>query len=121
MTFDSHSIERLKELGRKLPKQISKPQSLETNNQRESKPQNLHPVEIETNPEQLFRELMKISPDGNIPAHLMDRLKQVESNTIKTSLNTDDLINEASEETLSDEALDLYSHFKQLLLEDDEN
>ena len=34
MTFDSHSLERLKELGRKLPKEVSKPQS---KNQKESK------------------------------------------------------------------------------------
>ena len=32
MTFDSHSLERLKELGRKLPKEISKPQSNELKN-----------------------------------------------------------------------------------------
>ena len=33
MTFDSHSLERLKELGRKLPKEISKPKSNELKNQ----------------------------------------------------------------------------------------
>ena len=76
MTFDSHSLERLQELGRKLPKEISKPQSNELNNQKETKTQQLHPVETETNPEQLFRELMEISPDGNIPPHLLERLKK---------------------------------------------
>ena len=74
MTFDSHSLERLKELGRKLPKEISKPQSNELKNQK------LHPVETETNPEQLFREMMEISPDGNVPPHLLERLKKLESN-----------------------------------------
>ena len=54
MTFDSHSLERLKELGRKLPKELSKPQSNELNNKKKEKNQKLHPVETETNPEQLF-------------------------------------------------------------------
>ena len=75
MTFDSHSLERLKELGRKLPKELSKPQSIELKNQKNEKYQKLHPVETESNPEQLFRELMEISPDGNVPPHLLERLK----------------------------------------------
>jgi len=37
MTFDSHSLERLKELGRKLPKEIAKPQSNELKNQKENR------------------------------------------------------------------------------------
>ena len=46
MTFDSHSLERLKELGRKLPKEISKPQSNELNNQKETKTQQLSLIHI---------------------------------------------------------------------------
>ena len=34
MTFDSHSLERLKELGRKLPKEISKSQPNESRNKK---------------------------------------------------------------------------------------
>ena len=63
MTFDIHSLKRLKELGRKLPKEISKTHSNESKNHKETKQQKLHPVEIESNPEKLFRELMDISPD----------------------------------------------------------
>ncbi len=83
MTFDSHSLERLKQLGRKLPKEISKPESNELKSQKEAKNQKLHPVEIETNPEQLFRELMEISPDGNVPPHLLERLKKLESKNLR--------------------------------------
>ena len=119
MTFDSHSLERLKELGRKLPKEISKPQSNELKNQKETNKQKLHPVEIETNPEQLFRELMEISPDGNVPPHLLERLKKLESNNVKISSNSDPQINENSKDLSSEEALNLYTQFQQFLLEDD--
>ena len=113
MTFDSHSLERLKELGRKLPKEISKPQSIELKNQK------LHPVEIETNPEQLFRELMEISPDGNVPPHLLERLKKLESNNVKISSNADLNNNENSKDLSIEDSLNLYTQFQQFLLEDD--
>ena len=113
MTFDSHSLERLKELGRKLPKELSKPQSNELKNQK------LHPVETETNPEQLFRELMEISPDGNVPPHLLERLKKLESNNVKISSNSDSQIKENSKDISAEDALNLYTQFQQFLLEDD--
>ena len=119
MTFDSHSLERLKELGRKLPKEISKPQSNEVKSQNETKKQKLHPVEIETNPEQLFRELMEISPDGNVPPHLLERLKKLESNNAKISPNADPYINENSKSLSNEDSLNLYTQFQQFLLEDD--
>ena len=119
MTFDSNSLERLKELGRKLPKEIFKPQPIESANSKETKKQKLHPVEIETNPEQLFRELMEISPDGNVPPHLLERLKKLESDNIKISPNRDPIMNENPHELSSNESLNLYTQFEQFLLEDD--
>ena len=119
MTFDSHSLERLKELGRKLPKEISKPQSNELKNQKETKTQKLHPVEIETNPEQLFRELMEISPDGNVPPHLLERLKKLETNNVKISSKVDPNIDENSKDPSIEDTLNLYTQFQQYLLEDE--
>ncbi len=119
MTFDSHSLERLKELGRKLPKEISKPQSNELKNQQEGEKQKLHPVEVETNPQQLFRELMDISLDGNVPPHLLERLKKIESNNVKISSNADPLINENSKDLSNEDSLNLYTQFHQFLLEDE--
>ena len=119
MTLDNHSLERLKELGRKLPKQISKPQSNELKNQKETNKQKLHPVEIETNPEQLFRELMEISPDGNVPPHLLERLKKIESNNVKISSKSDPYINKNSKDHSIEDSLNLYTQFQQFLLEDD--
>ncbi len=55
MTFDNHSLERLKALGRKLPKKISISQPNESKNQKDRKNIKLHQVEVEDNPEQLFR------------------------------------------------------------------
>ena len=119
MTFDSHSLERLKQLGRKLPKEISKSQPNESSKPKELNKAKLHPVEIETNPEQLFRELMEISPDGNVPPHLLDRLKQIESNNVKIPSTIDPVINENSEDISINESLNLYTQFNQFLLEDD--
>ena len=119
MTFDSHSLERLKELGRKLPKEISKSQPIESKNSTETNQQKLHPVEIENNPEKLFRELMKISPDGNVPTHLLERLKKLESNIVKIPSNKDQFMNENSQGLSIEESQKLYTQFKQFLLEDD--
>ena len=119
MTFDSHSLKRLKELGRKLPKEISKSQSSESKTQKEAQKQKLHPVETETNPEQLFRELMEISPDGNVPPHLLERLKKLELNNVRVSSNKDPYINENYKDISIDDSLNLYTQFQQFLLEDD--
>ena len=118
MTFDSHSIERLKELGRKLPKEISKAPQNQLINPKEKK-SNLHPVELETNPEQLFRELMEISPDGNVPPHLLERLKELETNKLKKSSKSNLNINKPSQDNSINESLNMYTQFKQFLLEDD--
>ena len=119
MTFDSHSLERLKELGRKLPKEISKPQSNKLNNHKESKKQNLHPVELETNPEKLFREMMEISPDGNVPPHLIERLKIIESKNVKIQSNPHKFTNENPQDISTEDSINLYTQFEQFLLEDD--
>ena len=76
MSFDARSLERLQQLGRSLPKPLPKPEA-------EPAPppasQQRHRVETETDPQPLFRELMQVSPDGNVPPHLMDRLRQAEA------------------------------------------
>ena len=119
MTFDSHSLERLKELGRKLPKEISKSEPNESRSQKETKKQKLHPVEVETNPEKLFRELMEISQDGKVPPHLLERLKEIESNTVKPTSTINKNIKKNSHEFPIEDSYNLYTQFKQFLLEDD--
>ena len=119
MSFDSHSLDRLRDLGRKLPKEISNPKSNELENKKESKKQNLHQVEIETNPEQLFRELMEISPDGNVPTHLLERLKELESHKAKKPYKPNQYNNENSTDLSNEDSVNLYTQFQQYLLEDD--
>ena len=66
MSFDSHSLDRLRELGRQLPQRLPDPEP-----QGVVKPsQRRHKVETEQDPEVLFRELMKVSEDGSVPEHL---------------------------------------------------
>jgi hypothetical protein len=76
MSFDPRSLERLRELGRSLPQPLPNPEPKPSARARAAEPR--HKVETETDPEQLFRELMQASADGTVPPHLMDRLRQLE-------------------------------------------
>ncbi|MBM5795877.1 MAG: hypothetical protein FJ049_07090, partial [Cyanobacteria bacterium M_surface_7_m2_037] len=77
MSFDARSLERLQQLGRSLPKPLPKPEAPPAAEAPAS--QKRHRVETETDPQALFRELMQVSPDGSVPPHLMDRLRQAET------------------------------------------
>ncbi len=77
MSFDAHSREQLAALGRQLPKKLPAPAA--STPKGDPAPQGRHPLELERNPEQLFRELMQASADGTVPPHLLDRLRQLES------------------------------------------
>lgn len=77
MSFDAHSRERLQALGRTLPQPLPQLQPAAGSSPRATEKR--HRVEVEENPEALFRELMEVSPDGSVPPHLLDRLKQLEA------------------------------------------
>ena len=77
MSFDSRSLERLQELGRTLPQPLASPTPVAKSQPKAS--ERRHRVEIEDDPQALFRELMQVSPDGTVPPHLMARLKEAES------------------------------------------
>ena len=81
MSFDPRSLERLRELGRQLPKPLPDQEGPVTPKARQVK----HKVETEQNPEQLFRELMQVSEDGTVPEHLMARLKMLEGQRSSSS------------------------------------
>ena len=123
MSFDPHSLERLRELGRQLPKEISKTKPSKSKDSTPHKNKHLHPVEVEENPQQLFRDLMDISHDGSVPHHLMDRLKKLESNELELNSSkpndTDLSISSKSKKPTNNDCLNLYTAFNQLLLEDD--
>ena len=83
MSFDARSRERLEALGRSLPQKLPLPSSpaspapAPAGRKRDTAAR--HRVEIEENPEDLFRALMEASADGSVPSHLLDRLREVEA------------------------------------------
>ena len=143
MSFDARSLERLQQLGRSLPKPLPKPEAPPAPAAGGEKRRR---VETETDPQALFRELMQVSPDGNVPPHLMDRLRQAEadqqrqrqaeqrrelqrqnpqSSTAPTGLQPRGASNELRPNhqrrpPANTEELELYTAFQQLLLEGDE-
>ena len=125
MSFDSHSLERLRKLGRQLPNSLPKPNSSSKSNL--EKQRKLHPIENEQNPKKLFQALIKASPDGKIPSHLLERLKKAEKMEIQESslngLNSEHINKSNSQKALKsiEQQDDLYIAFKQLLLEEDED
>ena len=59
MSFDPHSLERLRELGRQLPKKLDNPNKTHnTNKQITNNLNDSHPIETEKNPQILFQELI---------------------------------------------------------------
>ena len=102
MSFDARSRERLEALGRQLPQKLPSPAPAAPTPQANPAPQGRHPLELERNPEQLFRELMRASADGTVPPHLIDRLRPPGPRRVEGA------------------DAELYTSFQQLLLEDEE-
>ena len=136
MAFDPRSLERLRELGRSLPQPLPKPQPKAEPSARARAAEPRHKVETETDPEQLFRELMRASTDGTVPPHLLERLREVEgqrrqrpaaasggSPSVPQSeppqaRRRDTAIGRPNPALAADHG-DLYTAFQQLLLEDE--
>ena len=81
MSFDARSRDRLEALGRTLPQKLPLPPKPASpppaGRKADTAPR--HRVEIEENPEDLFRALMEASADGSVPPHLLDRLRELEA------------------------------------------
>jgi len=74
MSFDPRSRARLEALGRRLPQPLPRPEPAQPSSPEVGR----HRLETEQDPEQLFRELMQASPDGSVPPHLLERLRELE-------------------------------------------
>ncbi|MFM7674332.1 MAG: hypothetical protein ACKO5F_01815 [Synechococcus sp.] len=126
MSFDSHSLERLRELGRRLPERLPPPEPRPAAAPKAT--ERRHRVETEENPEELFRELMRVSPDGTVPPHLMERLRQLESERTQSqkpaaaspAATTPSKGRKGRRDPEAAEGMDLYLAFQQMLLEDEE-
>jgi len=145
MAFDPRSLERLKELGRRLPQPLPQPApppaaaSVPASERR-------HRVETETDPDSLFHQLMQVSPDGTVPPHLLQRLQELEASRQEQRREGRRLERLASSSSpslagpsarppagggrptdkrpdrrLAAEHPELYTEFQQLLLEDEED
>ena len=129
MTFDPHSLEQLKALGRSLQQELPTPSA--SHQKQHPEKNKCHPIETEKDPQVLFRELMKASPDGNVPSHLLARLKEIEAqqlnqrnnqstqqSTKSTSNKTNPLSKKQREKETQEEIL--YASFNSFLLEDED-
>jgi hypothetical protein len=144
MSFDARSKERLEALGRTLPQKLplpdakaipsgASPPSVSGRKQAEAP---RHSLEREEDPAELFRVLMQTSPDGTVPPHLLERLRELESSPPaapaqgmghrsespsrgpKTQARKSSRSGPAT--GVGKEEQDLYSAFAQLLLDDDD-
>jgi hypothetical protein len=130
MAFDSRSLERLQELGRQLPQPLPTPKAKPA-----KQPAALHRVETEENPEELFRQLVKVSPDGKVPDHLLARLREMEAKAkpaaapkaaaaaaepAKAKLQQLQMKQQQQPANKLNPDSELYTAFQQLLLEEDD-
>jgi hypothetical protein len=128
MSLDPRSRERLEALGRRLPQPLPSPAPAPKPASAADAPR--HRVEIEEEPEQLFRELMAASPDGSVPPHLLERLRELEGRrrsapapVAKASLPPGPRPGRrpAGRAAEREEDRELYSTFAELLREQDED
>lgn len=122
MSLDPRSRERLEALGRRLPQPLPAPTPKPASAPR-------HRLEVEEDPEQLFRELMAASPDGSVPPHHLERLRQLEQQRRASAPAPAPAPAPAARQGRGSPArmpvpadgADLYAAFAQLLLEQDED
>jgi hypothetical protein len=126
MGLDARSRERLEQLGRRLPQTLPQPDGgVDSAPPSGEHAGRRHRLETETNPQELFRELMQASPDGQVPPHLLQRLRELEQNRSATTLpaaaaatTTAGPISKRRPRT-GGEHDPLYVSFEQMLLEDE--
>jgi hypothetical protein len=147
MSFDPRSLERLRQLGRTLPQRLPLPEPPAPAAAPTAADGKRHRLETETDPEALFHELMRTSPDGSAPPHLLERLRELEAGSARAKAanpgpETAQTRTGRGQQTMGRSSgrtrrsgpgapgagqpqrgrgqADLYTAFEQLLLEDDE-
>lgn len=125
MSLDPRSRERLEALGRRLPRKLPPPEPTAT----ESAPPpagggtgrtGSHPIETARDPERLFHALMDASPDGEVPPHLLDRLRVLEGERRSAAAPALPAKGQRPGAAAAPAASELYTAFRELLLEDEE-
>jgi hypothetical protein len=126
MSLDPRSRERLEALGRRLPRKLPPPEPAATETVtppggRDAGRTGRHPIETTQDPERLFHALMDASPDGEVPPHLLDRLRSLEGERRPAAPPGRRSAPGRRPETAAAAATELYTAFRQLLLEDEED
>ena len=126
MRLDPKNVERLRQVGSQLRKESLA--SIPSSNSSKQTNSKLHRIETEENPKELFRALIEASTNGEIPEHLITRLKEIEKKERDTLLDEDlnkstaksdnGITNKRSLKKKSKEEVD-YVAFARLLLEED--
>ena len=128
MNFNKKDIERLRSLKRELPKKISPNNVNNLPNENIQGRNKKKEPKLEKKPEDLFRELIEISPDGNIPKHLILELKKAEEK--KSQQEIKDAVSRSENNKSNNQYQSrgkvnkdqtLYSSFERLLLEEEED
>jgi hypothetical protein len=124
MSLDPRSRERLEALGRQLPKPLPPPPEVPAAAAPPAATRR-HRVETEQDPRRLFHELMDVSPDGSVPPHLLDRLRQLEkpaaaAGAAPAAASPPSPRRPRRQRGSREPDQDLYTAFRQLLLEDEE-
>ncbi len=117
MSFDSKNLKKLDDLGKKLS--ITSQPIIESSNLEKRSSSKLHPVETEKDPQKLFKELVKASPNGEVPSHLIKRLKELEEKQLTHNGIIDANDSNAKINNKQSSQSDLYTSFQMLLLEED--
>jgi hypothetical protein len=129
MSFDARSLDRLKALGRTLPTPLPPPEPPAPAAEPSGAGSRLHRLETENDPEQLFRELIAASPDGSVPPHLMERLRDLEQRRSMPAASASkgapgrapapasEVVNGQQSRRRSAEEMQQYATFAHLLLE----
>ncbi len=125
MSFKKQDLERLLKLERQLPQKLPIPKTSKKNEQ--AFIQSQHPIETEENPQALFKELIKASNDGQVPSHLISRLKEIEtkeesskSSSLNIKENTSNPFSKKKGAPIQKNGEEsLYTSFQRLLLEEE--
>ena len=115
MVLDKKNLKKLDHLAKKINNNTN---SNQETNQNKTSTSN-HPIETETDPKELFKLLISASPDGNIPKHLIDKLKTLESSHPAGTKNINQAKSSNQYHLKKNTEDENYILFKQLLLEDD--
>ncbi|MBM5802077.1 MAG: hypothetical protein FJ077_14905 [Cyanobacteria bacterium K_DeepCast_35m_m2_023] len=133
MALNQHTRRLLQDLGRRLPQPL--PQPSPSQQQPAAGGSKQHRIETETDPEILFRELMRASPDGSVPPHLMERLRHAEQQRLNRQRPAEATPAQGSTKGRASRSSDqanrlqrkkadtqdpLHVEFEQMLLEDDD-